>query len=362
MINSFQLARVASAVLLGCSLVACSGEDPQAMAQGMGQRQGASGAATVLVEGAGATFPKPLYERWMQAYADVQPEVAFSYEGVGSGEGIKRFLAEAVDFAASDAAMSDADLAKVGDRGAVMVPMTAGMVVLAYNLPGVDTLNLRREAVTGIFSGEIRSWDDARIQVSNPGVALPNKTIAPVVRRDSSGTTFIFTNHLSATSDWWGNQGPGAAKRIDWPGANMEVNYNEGVAQRVKISDGSIGYMEYQFAERLGLPFATLENKAGRMVVPSPAAGTAALASAPEVPENLRVFVPDPPGADAYPIVSYTWLLLYGIYPDADKGAALKRAVTWGLTEGQPIAEQMGYIPLPGAMVELAKAKVQTIH
>jgi phosphate transport system substrate-binding protein len=207
MINRFQPAQAGSAVLLGFVLVVCSGVGQQAMAEGNGSSNG----ATLHIKGAGATFPKPLYERWMQSYADVQPEVRFSYEGVGSGEGIKRFLAEDVDFGASDAAMSDADLAKVGDRGALMVPMTAGMVVLAYNLPGVDALNLTRDAVIGIFSGEIRSWDDPRIQVSNPGVALPNKTIAPVVRRDSSGTTFIFTNHLSATSDWWRNQGPGAA-------------------------------------------------------------------------------------------------------------------------------------------------------
>ena len=228
MINWFHLARAASAALLGFSLVACSGEDPQAMAGD----QGESRAPTVWVNGAGATFPKPLYERWMKAYADVHPEVVFSYEGVGSGQGIKRFLAEEVDFGASDAAMSDADLAKVGDRGAVMVPMTAGMVVLAYNLPGVDALNLSRDAVTGIFSGEIQSWDDERIQTSNPGITLPKKTIAPVVRRDSSGTTFLLTNHLSAASDWWRSQGPGTAKRIDWPDAIMEVNYNDGVAQR----------------------------------------------------------------------------------------------------------------------------------
>jgi len=360
MINRFRLARAVSAalfgVLLGVVLGACSGDDSP------GAAADAPNAATVRISGAGATFPEPLYKRWMQAYAAEHPEVAFSYEGVGSGEGIRRFLAEEVDFGASDAAMSDADLAKVGDRGAVLVPMTAGMVVLAYNLPGVAALNLTRDAVVGIFSGEIRRWDDPRIQVSNPDVALPKKSIAPVVRRDSSGTTFVFTNHLSAANDWWRNEGPGAAKRLDWPGATMEVNYNDGVAQRVKISEGSIGYMEYEFAERLGLRVATLENKAGRMVSPTPAAGTAALASAQDMPDDLRVFVPDPPGTDAYPIVSYTWLLLYGTYPDADKGAALKHAVTWGLTEGQPIAEQMGYIPLPEEMVELAQAKVQTIN
>jgi phosphate transport system substrate-binding protein len=358
MINQFQLARAASVAVLGVLLGACSGDSPNsAAADGPG-----AGDAQVRISGAGATFPEPLYERWMQVYSAEQPEVAFSYDGVGSGEGVKRFLAEEVDFGASDAAMSDTDLAKVGDRGVVMVPMTAGMVVLAYNLPGVDTLSLTRDAVVGIFSGEIRRWDAPRIKASNPAVALPKKTIAPVVRRDSSGTTFVFTNNLSAASDWWRNEGPGVAKRLDWPGATMEVNYNDGVAQRVKISEGSIGYMEYEFAERLGLSIATLENKAGRLVVPTPAAGTAALASAEHIPDDLRVFVPDPPGADAYPIVSYTWLLLYGSYPDADTGAALKRAVTWGLTEGQPVAEQMGYIPLPEQMTALALVKVQTIN
>lgn len=351
------IARVTGAALLALALVGCS-EGPDQAAQGAA---GADAAVKLSISGAGATFPQPLFERWIGAYRELQPEVEFRYEGVGSGEGIARFLAQTVDFAASDAALSDDELARVGDRGAVMVPVTAGMVVLAYNLPGFDGLQLSREAVVGIFSGDIRSWNDARIQASNPGVVMPNKTLTPVVRRDSSGTTFLLTNHLSAVSEWWRSEGPGAHKRIDWPGNSMQLNHNEGVAQRVKVSQGSIGYMEFEFARRLGLPIAILENRAGEFVSPAPDAGTAALASAEATPEDLRVFVPDPPDPGAYPIVGYSWLLLYGVYPEADRGAALKDAAIWGLTKGQPIAERMGYIPLPRQMVALARAKVEAI-
>jgi phosphate transport system substrate-binding protein len=182
-----------------------------------------------------------------------------------------------------------------------------------------------------------------------------------VVRLDSSGTTFAFTSHLAAVDpDWQADRG--AAKKLDWPGSAMEVNYNSGVAQRIKVSDGSIGYVEYEFAERLGLPVAALQNKAGAFVAPSPRAGTAGLQSAPEVPDDLRVFVPDPEGVDAYPIVTYTWLLLRGRYADAELRDALKGAVLWGLTDGQKIAEEMGYLPLPAEMVKLAKSKVEAIR
>jgi phosphate transport system substrate-binding protein len=284
--------------------------------------QGVDESAGTVVRGAGATFPKPLYEKWISVYTEQTPRVSFEYEGVGSGKGIEMFLARRdpdgkvfggaeIDFGASDAAMSDADLDKVGERGAVMVPMTGGMVVLAYNLTGVEDLKLSREAILGIFSGGIREWDDPAILATNRGLDLPHKSITPVVRRDSSGTTFIITSHLAAAYPQW-RDGPGIGKQIDWPGNTMQVNYNEGVAQRVKISEGAIGYMEYQFAERLGLPVATLQNQAGEYVQPTPASGSLALGSAPEIPDDLRVFVPDPPGAGAYPIVGYTWLLLYG--------------------------------------------------
>jgi phosphate transport system substrate-binding protein len=348
---------------LACVLLAVTGCTPESPpAGGEDSGSGQSGAGPIAIAGAGATFPEPLYRRWIDAYAERFAQVSFSYEGVGSGEGVRRFLAAEVDFGASDAALSDADLAQVGPRGAVMVPMTAGMVVLAYNIPGVgEGLRLPRDVVGDIFAGNIGYWDDPRIEAANPGVTLPHRGITPVVRRDSSGTTFILTSHLAAANDWWRSQGPGAGKQVDWPGRAMEVNYNEGVAQRVKISEGAIGYMEYEFAERLGLPIATLQNKAGDYVAPTPRAGTAALASITDIPDDLRVFAPDPPGAAAYPIVSYTWLLLHGSYPDAAKGDALKEAVIWGLTEGQSIAEEMGYIPLPEQMVMLARARVEAV-
>ena len=358
-LRGFSRTLVVSAAVL---LVACSSGDDTVV----------ENTAELVIRGAGATFPEPLYQKWIDSYDEQTPNVAFEYAGVGSGKGIAMFLAgkdpagevyggAEIDYGASDAAMSDADLEQVGERGAVMVPTTGGMVVLAYNLPGVDTLMLSREAIEGIFSGEIKHWQDERITATNPDIDFPRRAVTPVVRRDSSGTTYIITSHFAEAFPAW-RDGPGVGKQIDWPGSTMAVNYNEGVAQRVNITEGGIGYMEFQFAKRLGLPMATLQNKTGGYMAPTAAAGSAALGSAPEVPEDLRVFVPDPPDADAYPIVGYTWLLLYQQYPHAEKRDALKDAVLWSLTQGQPIAEDMGYIPLPADMVRLARAKVEAIQ
>jgi len=315
----------------------------------------ATAAAALQIKGAGATFPEPLYQKWIDQYRAGHPEVAFEYEGVGSGEGIKRFIAGSVDFGASDAAMKDEEIAQVKD-GVKLIPITAGMVVLAYNLPGVEgELRLPRDVYVDIFLDRIARWDDPRIRAANPGLALPAKLIQPVVRRDSSGTTFAFTNHLSAVSAAWREQGPGTGKQIDWPGAAMTGMGNEGVAQKVKISHGSIGYMEYGFARRLGLPVAILQNQAGEYVKPDATSGRAALAAAAaDLPHDLRLFLPDPAGADSYPIVSLSWILLYQKYADPRKARALKEALTWGLRQGQPSAEAMGYIPLPENIVAKA--------
>jgi phosphate transport system substrate-binding protein len=233
-----------------------------------------------------------------------------------------------------------------------MVPMTAGMVVLAYHIPGVAKgLVLARDVYVDIFAGKIRKWNDPRILATNKDLKLPDADILPVVRRDSSGTTFAMTNHLAAASPWWKGQGPGVGKLVDWPGGAMAVRGNEGVARRVQITQGSIGYMGYEFAERLGLPMAALQNKAGQAVAPSPESGRAALASVGQVPADLRVFVPDPEGPGAYPIVTYTWILLDAHYADAAKAKALRDALQWGLGKGQPIAAAMGYVPLPEAMI-----------
>jgi len=333
--------------LVAAGLLAACGDEPAEIADVEGG---------LVVKGAGATFPQPVYARWIEEYQKSHPEVRFSYDSVGSGEGIKRFLAGGVDFGASDAALSDAELAKVDPaRGVVMIPMTAGMVVLAYNIPGVGPgLRLPRDVYQDIFAGKIRKWNDPRIAEANPGLSLPSVDVVTVVRRDSSGTTFAFTNHLGAANPWWATQGPGIGKLVDWPGNAMTAPGNEGVARRVEITSGAIGYMGYEFANRLGLPMAILQNKAGAFVAPGPESGQAGLASADAIPADLRVFIPDPAGSAAYPIVTYTWILLNAHYADSAKAQGLKEAMGWGLDQGQAIAEELGYIPLPESMVARA--------
>src|SRR5262245_4818652 len=249
-------------------------------------------------------------------------------------------------------------------QGARLVPVTAGIVVLAYNLPGLGgPLRLSREVLVDIFAGRIRSWSDARIGTINPGLSLPNRTIAVVARQDSSGTTFALTNHLSAISGAWRDSGPGAATLIDWQGRAMLARGNEGVAGRIKGSDGSIGYVEYHFAKRLGLPMAVLQNKSGRFVEPGERGGQAALAdNIAQMPGNLRLFLPDPDGPDSYPIVTFSWLLLQGRYADPAKASALKKFVAWGLTQGQAASHDLGYIPLPAEVASLSLAVVDRIN
>lgn len=334
------------------------------LAAGVAAGSGASAEEGTRLSGAGATFPAPLYERWLLDFKAVRPSLRVSYEAVGSGEGVTRFLAGGIDFGASDAALSDRELAQVDPaRGVAMVPMTAGMVVLAYNIPGVrEGLTLARDVYVDIFAGRISHWDDPRILATNPGIALPHKVIVPVVRRDSSGTTFLFTNHLNAIDPAWTSSGPGVGKMIDWPGRAMAMNGNAGVAGRVKLTDGAIGYMEYEFAERLGLPIATLHNQAGAPIVASPAAGQAALAAAGEIPADMRVFVPDPAGADAYPITGYSWVLLHQRYADPAKAEAVKALFGWALEQGQQVARELGYVPLPPAMIARAREVLAGIH
>ncbi|MFO1432848.1 MAG: phosphate ABC transporter substrate-binding protein PstS [Candidatus Competibacteraceae bacterium] len=322
-----------------------------------------SAAPAVKLQGAGATLPAPLYEKWIAVYRQAHPEVTISYDAVGSGEGIRRFIAGTVDFGASDSAMQDSEIAQVS-RGVRLVPATAGMVVLAYNLPGLKgELKLKRDVYLDIFAGKIRDWDDLRIKASNPNLALPHKTIAVVVRQDSSGTTYAFTNHLSAISPEWRDRGPGGGKVIGWPGGAMVARGNEGVASRIKISDSSIGYLEYGFAKRLDLPMAALENKAGRFVQPDAQSGQQALLNgSAAAPDSLGMFLPDPDGEMAYPIVTYSWLLLYEQYSDAAKLAALKDFVTWGLSDGQRDSAELGYIPLPSAIAAQALKQLDGLH
>ena len=320
------------------------------------------GTGALSIKGAGATFPAPLYEKWMEIYAKEHPEVSFSYDAVGSGEGIKRFIAGDVDFGASDAAMKDNEIAQV-EQGVKLVPITAGMVVLAYNIWGLDQpLKLSRDAYVNIFLGNIVRWNDPQIQESNPDLLLPDMEITTVVRLDSSGTTYAFTNHLSIIDEVW-QQGPDVGKLIDWPGRASVARGNDGVAGRIKLTAGSIGYLGYGYAKRLGLPIALLENREGKFIQPDAQSGQLALQNGTtDVPRNLKVFIPDPNGGGSYPIVSYSWLLLYEKYTNDKLANALKDSVWWGLTKGQKYAEEMGYIPLPEKIVARASEVVERVH
>jgi len=316
---------------------------------------------TMHIHGGGATFPAPLYKKWIEEYQKRRPEVVVSYDVVGSGEGVKAFMAGQVDFGASDAAMSDAQIAEVA-RGVQLVPAVAGSIVLAYNLEGLGgDLKLTREVYVDIFLGKIKSWDDLRIKRINPELNLPKSDIALVVRQDGSGTTYAFTNHLSAISDEWRDRGPGVGTLIDWPGNAMAARGNEGVAGRIKISKGSIGYVEYGMARRTGLSMAWLENKAGQFIEPHGGSGLATLLNT-SLPENLRVFFPDPDGQDSYPMVTYSWLLLYRQYDDAPKLAALKQFVRWCLTAGQEFNESLGFVRLPPQTIARAVEALDNIR
>jgi phosphate transport system substrate-binding protein len=316
---------------------------------------------TMHIHGAGATFPAPLYKKWIEDYRQRRPEVMVSYDVIGSGEGVKEFMAGRVDFGASDAAMSDAQIVEVG-RGVQLVPAVAGSIVLAYNLEGLaGELKLTREVYVDIFLGKIKRWDDLRIKRINPELNLPKSDIALVVRQDGSGTTYALTNHLSAISDEWRDRGPGVGALVDWPGNAMAARGNEGVAGRVKISKGSIGYVEYGMARRAGLSMAWLENKAGQFIEPHGGSGLATLLNTP-LPENLRVFSPDPDGQDSYPIVTYSWLLLYKQYDDAQKLATLKQFVRWCLTAGQEFNESLGFVRLPPQIIARAMEALESIR
>jgi phosphate transport system substrate-binding protein len=341
--------RIVAALGLAATLSACSA--------GTAPRKGGDappGPAVppggVLLQGAGATFPSPLYEEWFRRFHHDRPMSVIAYEAVGSGEGIRRFIGrevadlERVDFAASDAALRDDEIAMV-PSGALMVPITAGSVALAYNLPDVAELRLSRQAYTALFLGQIKNWNDPRIARTNPRVKLPNLTVTTVVRQDGSGTTFAFTKHLDAVSDAWRSQF-GATTLINWPGNSMRATGNEGVAARITQSIGSIGYVSYEFARKAGLRVAMLENHAGNFVGPTDKNSSAALIGA-DPPDNMRLYIPDPAAGQAYPIVTLTWILLYRNYGDAHKGSELYDLFRWCLTDGQQYAGGLGYIPLP---------------
>jgi phosphate transport system substrate-binding protein len=316
----------------------------------------------LTLQGSGATFPAPLYMRWFQEYHRLHPDIQVNYQATGSGAGEKQFLDGLVTFGATDAGFSKDDFEK-HEHELYLLPLTAGSIVLAYNIPGVgDGLKLSREVYVDIFLGEITSWSDERIARLNPDVTLPNKRITVVRRAESSGTTFVFTQHLSAISpDKWGKKGkgPGANKSILWP-TGVGGRNNSGVAALVKQTPGAIGYLEYQYAKASHLPTAALENKAGKYLQATPETSAATLASV-KIPDNFRVWIADPKGADCYPIVTYTWIIVHRDYPDAEVAETLKSVLLYCLDEGQKISEELGYVPLPTEVAKKVRARVEEI-
>ena len=317
---------------------------------------------SLRLTGSGATFPFPLYSVWFKAYSGKNKGVTVDYQGKGSGAGIQDFINRTVDFAASDAAMTDEQMAKV-PGGVQLLPMTGGEIVIGYNLPGNPKgIKLPRDVYAGIFLGKITKWSDPKLKAANPGVTLPDLDITVVRRADSSGTTFVFTQHLAAISEEWA-KGPGVGTTVNWPKSDKFVASpkNDGVTATIKQTPGAIGYIEFAFAKFAKIEMALLQNRAGQFVGPGGEGGPAALASVP-LPANLRAWITDPEGPKSYPIATYTWMLFYKENKDPKKAAALRQMVEYCMTEGQKTSAAMGYIPLPetvAAAVRKASASIQ---
>lgn len=307
------------------------------------------------LNGAGATFPAPLYERYAREVRRKLPDLKINYQGIGSSGGIRQLIAGTVDFGGSDAAMKDDEIAKV-KRGVILVPTAGGAVSVVYNLPGVNNLKLSRTTLPAIFSGQITNWNDAKIKADNPGVNLPNQPIKFVVRADGSGTTFIFTNHLSNINGYFkGRVGTSTAPKWTLPNV-LKGKGNPGVAALVARTPGAIGYVEYAYATQNKLKSAQIQNKKGEFVSPSLQTANAALASV-RFPDNYRVFVGDP--GQGYPIVGLTWMMVYKQYPTAAKADAVKKWINWVLNDGQQYNDDLNYTRIPA---DVANRVLQTVN
>ncbi|UJS03546.1 phosphate ABC transporter substrate-binding protein PstS [Cylindrospermopsis raciborskii] len=299
------------------------------------------------LNGAGATFPAPLYERYAREVRKKHPELKVNYQAIGSGGGIRQTIAGTVDFGASDAAMKDDEIAKV-KNGVILVPTAGGAVSVVYNLPGVNRLRLSRKTLPDIFSGKITNWDHQQIKADNPGVNLPNQPIRFAVRADGSGTTFIFTNHLSSINPYFkGRIGANTAPKWTLPNV-LKGKGNPGVAALVARTPGSIGYVEYDYATKNNLRSAEIQNRKGEFVAPSLAASNAALSTV-TFPANYRVFVGDP--AQGYPIVGLTWMMIYQKYSNPSKADAIKKWINWVLKDGQQFNDDLNYTKIPQDVV-----------
>ncbi len=318
------------------------------------------GSGTVSLQGAGATFPNPLYQKWLSEYSKLHSNVRIDYQSIGSGGGIKQLKEQTVDFGASDAPMKDDDL-KSAPGEVLHVPTVLGAVVITYNLQGVSQpLKFSPEVIADIFLGKIKKWNDPKIVADNSGVTLPANDITVVHRSDGSGTSAVFTDYLSKVSAEW-KEKVGSGTSPSWP-IGIGGKGNEGVTGQVKQTPNTIGYVELAYAVQNKLPVAEIKNASGSFVAPSIDAVTAAAsASVANTPEDLRVSITNSAGAQAYPISSYTYILVYKDQKDAAKGKALVDFLWWGIHDGEQFAKELQYAPLPEDIVKRAEGKISSI-
>ncbi len=341
----------ATALSLGCN----KASEPGGTEKTVPGTAPAKGEAVEL-HGAGATFPYPLYSKWFSEYGKVHANVRINYQSIGSGGGIRQITERTVDFGASDAPMTAEELAKAPKI--LHVPMTLGAVVITYNVPGVDKLQLTPALVTSLFMGEIKKWNDPRLAKANPSAKLPDLAVTPAYRSDGSGTTAVFTDYLAKVSAPW-KEKVGAGKSVKFP-VGMGAKGNEGVTGVAKTTPGTIAYVELAYAKQNNLPLATVQNAAGKWVEPALESISAAAAGV-QIPGDFRVSITDPKGEAAYPIAAFTYLLVYQEQPDAQKGKTLLDFLRWAVHEGQALGGPLHYAALPAEVVTRVDAQLKTV-
>ena len=312
------------------------------------------------LNGAGASFPNPIYSKWFSEYNKLHPDVQINYQSLGSGAGIRQVLSGTVDFGASDGPMTDEQL-KEAKTKILHIPTVLGAVVPAYNVPGISgDVKFTPEALAGIFLGKIQNWNDPAIAQANPGVKFPDQKIVVIYRADGSGTTFIFTDYLSKVSPDWGNT-VGKGTSVKWP-VGIAGKGNEGVAGQIRQLQGSIGYVELIYALENKITYGSVKNAAGNFVKASLDGVTEAAASVKTMPADFRVSITNAPGKAAYPISSFTWLLIPEQSQDPKKGKIIADFLNWMVTDGQKMTGQLSYAPLPASVVEKVKVAIKQIH
>jgi len=316
--------------------------------------------AQSTLNGAGATFPYPIYSKWFSEYHKAHSDVQVNYQSIGSGGGIRQVLAGTVDFGASDGPMTDEQLGQAKVK-ILHIPTVLGAVVPAYNIPGVSgEVKFTPEALAGIFLGKITTWNDKALAAANPDVNFPNQAIVVIHRSDGSGTSYIFTDYLSKVSADWKN-GPGKGTSVKWP-VGLGGKGNEGVAGMIRQMEGSIGYVELIYALQNKITYGSMKNPAGEFVKASLESVTTAAASVKSMPADFRVSITNAPGKGAYPISSFTWLLIPTKSQDPNKGKILTDLLNWCETDGQKLAADLSYAPLPDTVVAKVKEAIKQVH